>query len=222
LEAFTYSVSHDLRAPVRAIDGFSQILQERYSTTLDETGAHYLTRIRAGTQRMNQLINALLNLSRVNRQELSLKRVNLSQIANRIVDELRQFEPGRAITVQIAQNLVVEGDAPLLRLVMQNLLDNAWKFTRNTENPWIRLVQKRLDDGREAFGVLDNGAGFNMAHADRLFGVFQRLHSAEEYPGTGVGLATVQRIIHRHGGEIWAEGEPNRGADFWFSLESKG
>lgn len=220
LEAFTYSVSHDLRAPLRAIDGFSQILVDRHSEGMDERGIHYLHRIRAGTQRMAQLIDDLLELSRVTRKEIERKRVDLSTLAQTTAQELQQLDTKRRVQVEIDDGLIAHGDEHLLSIVVQNLFENAWKFTSKTPNALIRFQRLDLDDGRPAFCVSDNGAGFDMAYADKLFGVFQRLHRAVEFPGTGVGLATVQRIIHRHQGNIWAEGEPNRGARFWFTLES--
>ncbi|MEX1019726.1 MAG: GAF domain-containing protein [Litorilinea sp.] len=221
LEAFTYSVSHDLRAPLRGIDGFSQILLERYSDKLDERGTHYLTRIRAGTERMAQLINDLLELSRVTRKDIARRRVNLTRLAHNIIQEIQQNDPERQVRLEIADDLVAQGDEQLLGIVIHNLLDNAWKFTGKTPDPVIRFQHEQLDDGRTAFCISDNGAGFDMAYSNKLFGVFQRLHRAGEFPGTGVGLATVQRIIHRHHGEIWAESAPNQGARFWFTVDQQ-
>lgn len=219
LEAFTYSVSHDLRAPLRAIDGFSQILLERYHEQLDESGVHYLERIRLGTERMSQLISDLLELSRVTRKDISRKRVNLSRLARSVEQDLQQSDPERTVQMEIEEDLTTHGDEQLLGIVVHNLLENAWKFTSKTSDPQIRFHASMHDDGRTVFCVTDNGAGFDMAYSDKLFGVFQRLHRAGEFPGTGVGLATVQRILHRHGGDIWAKAAPNQGASFWFTVE---
>lgn len=219
LEAFTYSVSHDLRAPLRAIDGFSQVILQKYSDVVDESGRHYLNRIRVGTQRMGKLIDDLLELSRINRQELRRKRVNLTRLANTIAVELAQLEPQRTVRLEIADGLVAQGDEHLLSIVIRNLFDNAWKFTGKTAEPVIRFYGEEQADNRWVYTVSDNGVGFDMAYYQKLFGVFQRLHQATEFPGTGVGLATVQRIIHRHRGEIWAHGEIQKGASFSFTLE---
>jgi light-regulated signal transduction histidine kinase (bacteriophytochrome) len=217
LEAFTYSVSHDLRAPLRSIDGFSQALLEDCADQLDETGARYLTRIRAATQRMGQLIDDLLNLSRVARSELTIERVDLSRMARDILAELEKNSPDRRVEIEIESGVVAEGDPRLLYLVMENLLDNAWKFTGRQERPRIEFGVTRCA-GDVVYFVRDNGAGFDMAYAGKLFGAFQRLHGMNEFPGTGVGLATVQRIIHRHGGRIWAEAAVGEGATFFFTL----
>src|SRR5579875_261057 len=217
LEAFCYSVSHDLRAPLRGIDGFSQALLEDYSENLDENAQSYLQRIRNGTQRMGVLIDDLLNLSRITRSGLKREATDLSKIGREIAAALRDSQPQRQVEIVIAPNLCAEGDPHLIRVALDNLLGNAWKFTSKTEYPRIEFGRIHAN-GSSAFFVKDNGAGFDPAYASRLFGAFQRLHSAAEFPGTGVGLATVQRIIHRHGGRIWAEGAVNQGAVFYFTL----
>ncbi len=217
LEAFSYSVSHDLRAPLRAIDGFSQILLKEHAGQLDEKGLDRLGRVRRGAQRMGELIDDLLKLSRVTRAELKVKRVDLGGLATEVVEALRKQEPERSVTLDIAPNLEAEADAKLLRIALDNLLGNAWKFT-------ARRQAARIEVGREnatTFFVRDNGAGFDMAYADKLFGAFQRLHDATEFPGTGIGLATVQRVIHKHGGRIWAESAPEAGATFRFTLGTR-
>jgi light-regulated signal transduction histidine kinase (bacteriophytochrome) len=217
LETFAYSVSHDLRAPLRGIDGFSQVLLDDYAPKLDEEGRHYLQRIRTAAQRMGHLIDDMLNLSRVTRGEMIMGKVDLSSLAQEIADELTKREPGRRVSFTIAPKSVAVGDARFLRGVLENLFGNAWKFTNKRQEAKIEFGQTEKE-GERAFFVRDNGAGFDMQYANRLFGVFQRLHTTEEFPGTGVGLATVQRIIHRHGGRVWAEGEVDRGATFYFSL----
>jgi PAS domain S-box-containing protein len=217
LEAFTYSVSHDLRAPLRSIDGFSQALLEDYAEVLDANGQDYLRRVRAASQRMGQLINDLLKLSRVTRHEMHYARVDLSALAGEIAVELRETQPERQVEFVIAEGLVANGDARLLRLVLENLLGNAWKFTSKHPRARIEFGAAQIE-GKTTYFVHDDGAGFDMAYADKLFGAFQRLHSATEFEGTGVGLATVQRIIHRHGGQVWAEAELDRGATFYFTL----
>ena len=216
LEAFCYSVSHDLRAPLRSIRGFSEVLLDRYSAGWDARGQEYLRRICQSSDQMDKLIEDLLKLSRVNRSELRWQRVNLTELARAITTELMKTEPQRAAEFVIAPNLVTQGDERLLRLALDNLLQNAWKFTSN--QPRARIEFACLAEPQPAFYVRDNGAGFDMAYADRLFGVFQRLHSASEFPGTGVGLATVQRIINRHGGRAWATGAVDKGATFYFTL----
>jgi signal transduction histidine kinase len=220
LESFSYSVSHDLRAPLRAIDGFSRILLEDYSERLDTEGRATLERVRAASQRMGTLIDDLLKLSRVARSELNLGPVNLSTLAVGIVSELREAEPGRVVEISITPGLMVEGDAPLLRILVENLLNNAWKFTRRRADGRIEFGVKRRDGG-DLFFVRDNGAGFDMTYADKLFGAFQRLHSTKEFPGNGIGLATVQRIMHRHEGRVWAESTLGQGAVFYFTFPKK-
>jgi PAS domain S-box-containing protein len=218
LETFSYSVSHDLRAPLRGIDGFSQALLEDYGNSFDAQVQDYLQRIRGATKRMADLIEALLELSRVTRAELQREPLDLSLMGETITEELRRRDPGRAAEFVIAPQLLAEGDVRLLRIVMVNLLANAWKFTAKQHQARIEFGAQPLQDGSRAFFVRDNGAGFDMTYADKLFGAFQRLHSVSEFPGTGIGLATVQRIIRRHGGRVWAEGEVGRGATFYFTL----
>jgi signal transduction histidine kinase len=216
LEAFCYSVSHDLRAPLRSIRGFNEVLLERYSSKLDPRGQEFLRRACESSRYMDDLIDDLLKLSRVGRSELVHQQVDLSKLAAGIAEELLQSEPSRKVNFQIKPGLVAHGDERLLRIVVDNLLRNAWKFTSKT--PEALIVVGVKSDARPAFFVRDNGAGFDPAFAGRLFGVFQRLHSSSEFAGTGVGLATVQRIINRHGGQVWAEGAVDRGATFYFSL----
>jgi PAS domain S-box-containing protein len=217
LDAFAYSVSHDLRAPLRSIDGFSQALLEDYAGRLDAAGQDYLQRVRAATQRMATLIDDLLNLSRVTRSEMTIAPVDLSQLARELATELASGDPERHVEIVIAPDVAVRADRGLLRVVLHNLMGNAWKFTgkRNDARIEIGVVAA---DGERAYYVRDNGAGFDMAYATKLFGAFQRLHRTTEFPGTGVGLATVQRIIHRHGGRVWAESAVGRGATFYFTL----
>lgn len=221
LEAFAYSVSHDLRAPLRGIDGFSQALLEDYGDQLDEAGRHYLARVRAGTQRMGLLIDDLLRLSRVSRAQLEPGSVDLAGLARTVVEELRQQEPDRRVEVKIPESLPAFGDPHLLRIALDNLLGNAWKYTGRRDAATIEMGTIQ-EEGGKAYFIRDDGAGFDMAYAHKLFGVFQRLHSVEEFPGTGVGLATVARIIHRHGGRIWAAGAPGKGATFFFTLPEEG
>jgi PAS domain S-box-containing protein len=221
LEAFCYSVSHDLRAPLRALDGFSRELLQNYADGLDEQGRHYLRRVRAGTQRMGQLIDDLLKLSRVTRIEMQRERVDLTALADSVFVELREREPGREVCFRAAPGLTAECDPHLIHVVLENLLENAWKFTAKNPAATISFDQTEVV-GRPAFVVRDDGAGFDMAYAGKLFGAFQRLHSDREFPGTGIGLATVQRVIRRHGGDIWAEGAVGRGAAFFFTLPGSG
>ena len=216
LESFAYSVSHDLRAPLRVIDGFAQIVLEDYGERLDALGREHVKRIAAAAGRMNSMIDTLLSMSRMTGRELQFERVDLSETARQLAEELKAAEPGRKVDVAVEPGLSIEGDRTLLRLVLQNLLGNAFKFS--AKNREARIEFGRRADGDHAFFVRDNGAGFDMRFADRLFGVFQRLHSAAEFEGTGVGLATVRRIITRHGGRIWAEGAVDRGATFYFTL----
>jgi len=217
LEAFSYSVSHDLRAPLRSIDGFSHVVLEDYGEQLPADARGYLERVRAAAQRMAVLIDDLLNLSRVTRTALQPKFINLSKMAEEIVDGLRETQPGRQVTVSLTPNLMVEADPNLMHIVLENLLNNAWKFTSKKEHPVIEFGQKNHVKER-TFYVRDNGVGFDMVYADKLFGVFQRLHSVSEFPGTGVGLATVHRIISIHGGRIWAESAEGKGTTFYFTL----
>ena len=217
LEAFSYSVSHDLRAPLRSIDGFSAALVEDYGETIDAEGKNYLNRIRSNSQTMADLIDGLLTLSRLTRAEMRHETVNLSEIAAEVALQLRERDPQRQVTIEIAPNLITEGDGRLLRNVLENLLGNSWKFTAKSENARITFGSM-LQEGKTVYFVRDNGAGFDMTYANKLFGAFQRLHSAKEYEGTGIGLATVQRIVRRHGGRIWAEGQVGAGATFFFTL----
>jgi PAS domain S-box-containing protein len=221
LEAFSYSASHDLRAPLRSLDGFSQALLEDYAHVLNAEGHDYLQRIRGAAQHMAELIDALLSLSRVTRSDLQWETVELSTMAQSIAAELQRQAPTRPVTWVIAEGLTATGDARLLRIVLENLLGNAWKFTAKQPAAQIVFEALALPDEPPVFFVRDNGAGFDMAYAkEKLFGVFQRLHGMREFPGTGIGLATVQRIVHRHGGRIWAEGVVDQGATFYFTLAS--
>jgi light-regulated signal transduction histidine kinase (bacteriophytochrome) len=217
LEAFSYSVSHDLRGPLRAIDGFSKILMDQYRATLDQQGQHYLDRVRAGSQRMGQLIDDLLSLARITRSEMHRGHVDLAQVAREVVDELRRAEPDRSVEVVMAPSATARGDARLLRVALENLLGNAWKFTRRVAAPRLEFGSE-LRGGAPTFFVRDNGAGFDMKYAQKLFLPFQRLHDVTEFEGSGIGLATVDRIVHRHGGRIWGESRPGEGATFWFTL----
>lgn len=217
LEAFSYSVSHDLRAPLRALDGFSQILIEDYTDRLDEEGLKYLHRIRAGSQRMGQLIDSLLQLSRLTRMEMQHERINLSEIAKSIRTDLMEQHPERKVDFRIEDNLTVSGDERLLRAAVTNLLNNAWKFTGRRSNPCIEFGRTQ-QSGETVYFVRDNGVGFDMTYANKLFGAFQRLHGFDEFEGTGIGLATVERIIHRHRGRIWADAAVDQGATFYFTV----
>ena len=217
LEAFSYSVSHDLRTPLRAIDGFSRELLQNSLDKLDAQGQSDLHRIRAAAQRMAQLIDDLLKLSRITREELVPENVNLSAIAEKIIENLRIMQPQRQVEWVLAPDVSARGDVQLLRVALENLIGNAWRFTEKSAHAKIEFGTTKRD-GKKTFFVGDNGAGFNMAYAEKLFGVFQRLHDAREFAGTGIGLATVQRIIHRHGGKIWAEAEVDHGATFFFTL----
>lgn len=217
LEAFNYSVSHDLRSPLRSIDGFSQALLEDYTDRLDAEGKDYLTRVRAASQKMGRLIDDLLNLSRMTRIEMRREVVDLSALAQAITAELQNREPGRQAEFVIAEGMEVNGDKRLLMVVLENLLGNAWKFTEKHPRARIECGVTQVN-GKPAYFVRDDGAGFDMAYADKLFGAFQRLHGTTEFSGTGIGLATVQRIIHRHGGRVWAEGAVEQGATFYFTL----
>ena len=218
LEAFSYSVSHDLRAPLRAIDGFSQALAEDFGEKLDEDGQLYLTRVRQGAQRMGLLIDDLLKLSRVTRQELVIEPVDLGAIAREILGRLQAEAPERKAEIAIQEGLLAQGDQRLLQIVLENLLGNAWKFTAGREVARIEFGERDAG-GVSAFCVADNGAGFDMVYADQLFRAFQRLHTPSEFPGSGIGLATVQRIIHKHGGRVWAEATIDSGARFYFTLQ---
>jgi light-regulated signal transduction histidine kinase (bacteriophytochrome) len=218
LEAFAYSVSHDLRAPLRAIDGFSKVLVDRYGDELDDSARGYLQRVRAASQKMSSLIDDLLQISRVTRQEMRICSVDLSALARSIATELSESEPERSVEWAIVDNLTARGDAALLRVALENLLGNAWKFTSKNERARIEFDATQ-EDATTVFYVRDDGAGFDMTYAGKMFGAFQRLHTTSEFEGTGIGLATVERIVHRHGGRIHAEGRPGQGATFQFTLE---
>ncbi len=218
LEAFSYSVSHDLRAPLRSIDGFSQAVLEDCADRLDDQGRDYLKRVRAATQHMGQLIDDLIKLARVARAEIRREAVDLGALAGEVLAELQKREPDRRVECRIEPGLTAEGDARLLRVALDNLLGNAWKFTGRQPRPRIEFGAHLRETGGPVFFVRDNGAGFDMTYAGKLFGAFQRLHSLSEFPGTGVGLATVQRIVHRHGGRVWAEAAVGKGATFYFTL----
>ena len=221
LEAFSYSVSHDLRAPLRSIDGFGQALLDDYADQLDETARGHLQRIRAAAQRMAALIDDMLLLSRVSRAEVNRERVDLSELARTVAQELERHDPERKVTVEIEPGLSAYADAGLLRIVLDNLLSNAWKFTTRTTHARIEF-RARSSGAETVFSIKDNGAGFDMAHAGALFQPFQRLHDAADFPGTGIGLATVQRVVDHHGGRIWAEGEVGVGATVSFTIPHSG
>lgn len=217
MEAFSYSVSHDLRAPLRAIDGFSNALEEDYTDLLDDNARSYLSRIRKAAQRMSVLIDDLLKLSRLTQNELEWRTVDLGQLAVNAIERNREAEPGRNVEVSVQPDLLVKGDFQLLQILMDNLLDNAFKYTRKSNQARIEVGRQQLD-GEVVFYIKDNGVGFDMQYADKLFGAFQRLHSMDEYEGSGIGLATVQRIVNRHGGRIWAESTPGAGSCFYFVI----
>ena len=218
LEAFCYSVSHDLRAPLRGIDGWSLALLEDYHDKFDEKGRQCLRRVRADTQRMGRLIDDLLLLSRVARGTIQRSRVDLSAIAQSVAARLQEAAPERQVEFAVQPGLAAQGDARLLDIVLSNLLGNAWKFSGGRSVARVEFGRTEVDR-KPAFFVRDNGVGFDMIHAQKLFGAFQRMHKASEFPGTGIGLATVQRVIQRHGGRVWAEAQVDRGATFYFTLE---
>jgi len=217
LEAFSYSVAHDLRTPLRSIDGFSQMLVEDYGPQLDETAQSYLKRIRSGAKNMAALIEDMLLLSRVSRAQLRFERVDLSALARAVTDELQRQNPEREVAVDIQPGLSAQADGGLMRVLLDNLLGNAWKYTSRTPHARIELKMEANEAG-PFFVVRDNGAGFDMAHAGSLFQPFQRLHTADDFPGTGIGLATVQRIVDRHGGRVWAESAVGAGATVFFTI----
>ncbi len=217
IEAFSYSVSHDLRTPLRGVAGFSQLLLADYSGKLDEEGQDYLRRIAAAAERMGGLIDDLLKLSRLSRASMERGRVNLTAIAEKILDRLRLAHPERTVQTVVASDVTVFGDERLLSLVLENLLDNAWKFTKNREAARIEFGAEPGGEGIACF-VKDNGAGFDMTYASKLFQPFQRLHKLDEFPGTGIGLATVKRIIERHGGRVWIEGAMDHGTTAHFVI----
>jgi two-component system sensor histidine kinase/response regulator len=217
LESFSYAVSHDLRAPLRRIDSFSRAVLESQGDRLDEAGQRFLSRVREASRHMSQLIDDVLHLSRVTRADLRDQEVDLSGIASLILTRLQESEPERKLDAKVRPGVLVTGDSQLLKIVMENLLENAWKFT--AKEPESRIEFGMMQAGGEAtYFVRDNGAGFDMTYTDRLFGPFQRLHPQGEFPGNGIGLATVQRIIHRHGGRVWAEGLVGQGATFYFTM----
>lgn len=218
LEAFSYSVAHDLRAPLRSIDGFSAALLEDYADRLDDEGKGYLGYVRESAQQMGKLIDDLLSLSRVTRAELRRSPIDLASIARTVLAAQQRQQPDREVELVIGGEMPAVGDINLLRIVLENLLGNAWKFTGKCSHARIEFGET-AQAGRAVYFVRDNGAGFDMAYAAKLFGVFQRLHSVSEFEGTGIGLSIVQRIIRRHGGQVWAEGEVGRGATFYFTLE---
>jgi light-regulated signal transduction histidine kinase (bacteriophytochrome) len=218
LESFSYSVTHDQRAPLRSIHGFSQAIVEDAGPALDEESRGHLDRIRNATRRMAQLIDDLLALSKVTRAEMKDERVDLSDIAAQIVADLRRLPTERTVAVTIAPGMTATGDPHLVRLALQNLIENAWKFTGRREQATIEVGSTKDEDGTPAFYVRDNGAGYDPDFAAKLFGPFQRLHPVAEFPGTGIGLATVKRIVHRHGGHVWTEGKVDGGASFYFTL----
>jgi len=217
LEAFAYSVSHDLRAPLRAMSGFSHLLLEYYGEKLDDQGRHYLQRMDQVSERMGKLIDDLLSLSRLTRVEMRRQRVDLSAMARAIVAELQEREPGRDVEFVIGERLIARGDPQLLGVVLENLLGNAWKFTATHSQARIEFG-RRNQRGRPVYFVRDDGVGFDMTYVDKIFKAFQRLYPSNEFEGSGIGLATVERIITRHGGEVWAEGEVGQGATFFFTL----
>jgi len=220
LEAFSYSVSHDLRTPLQNINGFSEIMMEEYQQQLDEKGRHYLSRIQSGTKRMGQIIDDLLRMSRIDRTNLKQEVLDFSGLCQMVLDNLRGSAPDRQVNVSVQPGMRVQADPSLMHEVLENLLSNAWKFTSKRQEPEIEVGKMLSPSGEQIFFIRDNGAGFDMAHADKLFNAFQRLHATTDFEGTGIGLAIVQRIIHRHGGRIWAEGEVGKGATFFFRLSA--
>lgn len=219
MEAFSYSVSHDLRAPLRSIDGFSKALLDDYADKFDAEGRDYLRRVRKASQRMGQLIDDILKLSRLTRGEMLLEQVDISALVREVSRPLAESNAGRKIKLHVQEGLAARADRKMLRVVLENLLSNAWKYTAKQPVAWVTFGMAPSSRGA-AYFVKDNGAGFDMAFSQKLFAPFQRLHADKDFPGTGIGLATVQRIVHRHGGEIWAESEPGKGATFYFTLGS--
>jgi PAS domain S-box-containing protein len=217
-ENFNYSISHDLRAPLRRISGFAKALEDSYASKLDAEGQQFIQRIRASTEHMGALLDGLIEVTRFSRTELRREAIDLTAMVGRVAAELQQDAPDHKVEFVIAGGITANGDPRLLQRVLENLLNNAYKFTTKRAPARIEFGTAPRTDGRVAYFVRDNGIGFDMAYADRLFGAFQRLHSAKEYPGTGIGLATVERIIHRHGGQVWAEGAENTSATFYFTL----
>jgi light-regulated signal transduction histidine kinase (bacteriophytochrome) len=220
LEAFSYSVSHDLRSPLGVVDGFSKLLLTKHFEVLDDKGKHYLNRIRAGIQNMGQVIDGIQLLSRISRTEIHRENVDLTNICNEILDELSNSEPNRNTEFTIEEGLVLDCDAGQLRVILMNLLSNAWKYSANT--PVTRIDVGFTDfKGQNVIFVRDNGAGFDMKYVEKIFTPFQRLHTESEFSGSGIGLATVQRIVNRHGGAIWASGAKDIGATFYFTLHGE-
>ncbi len=217
LASLTYSVSHDLRAPLRTIDGFSEALVEDYGDKLDEQAREYLNRIRSAAKSMNAMIESLAELARVSRDPLRSEKVNVSDVAQSVAARLKQLEPGRQVEFAIAPDLVVDGDPRLLGIVFEQILRNAWKFTSKHKSAKIEVGSENREGSRILF-VRDDGAGFDSTYAGKMFGAFQRLHKSDEFDGLGIGLAIVQRIVNRHRGKIWAEGEVERGATFYLDL----
>lgn len=219
LESFSYSVSHDLRAPLRGMAGFSQILKENYGSVLDEKGQQYVDRILAAADRMGLLIDDMLTLSQVARNDFKPQLIDLGKLANDIIDNLRQGTPDREVEFVVSKDMTTHGDPHLLKILLENLLGNAWKFTSRIPHAHIEFFSK-TEGTRQIFCLQDNGAGFDMRYADKIFAPFQRLHTVAEFPGTGIGLAIVQRIVHRHSGRIWGQGTIDHGADFYFTIET--
>ena len=222
LEAFSYSVSHDLRAPLRALMGYSHLLNEEYTGVLDDTGKEYLNNLSAASQRMNELIDDLLKLSRITRGEMHCTWVDLSALAEVVAASLRRLAPERQVQFIISRDVKAYVDPNLVRIVLENLMGNAWKFTARHTRARIEFGMMQMKNEQDVYFVRDDGAGFDMAYVDKIFDVFQRYHSIDEFEGSGIGLATVQRIIQRHGGRIWAEGVVEGGAVFYFTLPVKG
>ncbi|RIE17593.1 ATP-binding protein, partial [Candidatus Cryosericum septentrionale] len=218
LEAFSYSVSHDLRAPLRSIDGFSQAFLDDFGSTVPEEGRENLERVRRATQRMGQLIDDMLLLSRVTRREMHMQETDISALAADVTGELALDNPQRDVQLTIEPGMAATGDPQLLRIVLVNLLGNAWKFTSRRQHAHVSMGTVRDPEHGPAFFVRDDGVGFDAKYKEKLFVAFQRLHAQEEFPGTGIGLATIQRVIRRHGGDVWAEGEVDRGATFYFTI----
>jgi signal transduction histidine kinase len=218
LEAFSYSVSHDLRGPLWRIEGFTEIIADKYSDRLDEKGIDYIRRILSSTQRMKDLIDALLKLSLYSRGNLNRSSVDLTALVRRAMEESAKSSPGRTVEMVIAEGVIADGDPALLQVIIFNLIENAWKFTKHRPIAKIEFGLTKID-GKDTYFIRDNGAGFSMANAKRLFNPFERLHSESEFSGFGIGLATVQRIIHCHGGRIWAESGVDKGATFYFTLD---